>query len=457
MENLPIDAKSLPSRIFHSETEDKIYVGEPGDYKEVGGGGDGLPPSETGKFLVGGATEWEKRRIAGSDLTLSTIPSGNRIPVFATGSQQWVNNGYNSSEAPSAFSIPIRTTTPNSGRLKANNAIESNDLVPLGQLEGMLNADNIDYDNAASGLRAETVQEAVDELSGHIETKADDNTVVKLSGNQTIAGVKTFSSSPIVPTATTTTQAVNKGQMDTALTAYVNADAGNTTGNNFSLDKVVLRNPNTGRTTSITKPNTDSADSDIIMPGFGGGTKVMPISVNGVSAGPSGDINLTLDIDKFISVALGGSSTLLNVNFAAGNPDITGYEEIEIGIQFLGKPETTTDFHITFNSNTNPVYNSTVVDNSGTTTSFTNQSGFRFKYDSENGFYTFKVKNYMQTGIPRIITGSGVEFGDSTTEPKTWTFGGGFHSDANITTLQIKSVDGTTNVPYMRVTVKRIF
>jgi hypothetical protein len=45
MENLPIDTKSLPSRIFYSEEEDKIYVGEPGDYKEVGGG-DFIPNSE---------------------------------------------------------------------------------------------------------------------------------------------------------------------------------------------------------------------------------------------------------------------------------------------------------------------------------------------------------------------------------------------------------------------------
>lgn len=36
MENLPIDTKSLSSRIFYSQEEDKVYVGEPGDYKEVG-------------------------------------------------------------------------------------------------------------------------------------------------------------------------------------------------------------------------------------------------------------------------------------------------------------------------------------------------------------------------------------------------------------------------------------
>ena len=39
---------------------------------------------------------------------------------------------------------------------------------------------------------------------------------VKLSGNQTIAGIKTFSSSPIIPTPTTSTQATTKAYVDGA-------------------------------------------------------------------------------------------------------------------------------------------------------------------------------------------------------------------------------------------------
>ena len=42
---------------------------------------------------------------------------------------------------------------------------------------------------------------------------------VDLTTNQTIAGVKTFSSSPVVPNATTSGQAVNKGQVDAAIIA----------------------------------------------------------------------------------------------------------------------------------------------------------------------------------------------------------------------------------------------
>ena len=41
-----------------------------------------------------------------------------------------------------------------------------------------------------------------------------DGQFVKLTGNETIAGVKTFSSSPIVPTPTTNTQAANKAYVD---------------------------------------------------------------------------------------------------------------------------------------------------------------------------------------------------------------------------------------------------
>jgi len=44
---------------------------------------------------------------------------------------------------------------------------------------------------------------------------------VGLTGDETVAGIKTFSSSPVVPSATTSGQATNKGQMDTALALRV--------------------------------------------------------------------------------------------------------------------------------------------------------------------------------------------------------------------------------------------
>lgn len=47
-----------------------------------------------------------------------------------------------------------------------------------------------------------------------IANKADDSAVVHNSGDETVAGVKTFSSSPIVPTPSSATQAANKDYVD---------------------------------------------------------------------------------------------------------------------------------------------------------------------------------------------------------------------------------------------------
>lgn len=58
------------------------------------------------------------------------------------------------------------------------------------------------------------------EARTNLQVAAEVDTVL-MTGNQTIAGIKTFSSSPVVPTATTSGQAANKGQMDTAVAASV--------------------------------------------------------------------------------------------------------------------------------------------------------------------------------------------------------------------------------------------
>lgn len=77
MENLPIDAISLPSRIFYSETEDKIYVGTPGNYREVKGG----IPELTGDVVsdTNGVTTLEKISSiaeAGKDQIPKVLPDG---------------------------------------------------------------------------------------------------------------------------------------------------------------------------------------------------------------------------------------------------------------------------------------------------------------------------------------------------------------------------------------------
>ena len=52
------------------------------------------------------------------------------------------------------------------------------------------------------------------EVDTKVNAKANDNAVVKLSGNQTIAGVKTFSSPLVIPNGTANNHAVNLGQLN---------------------------------------------------------------------------------------------------------------------------------------------------------------------------------------------------------------------------------------------------
>ena len=84
------------------------------------------------------------------------------------------------------------------------------------QVDDLLDAHNeaseISYDNTVSGIVATNVQDAVDEIKGSVDIL--DSTVVKLTGDQTIEDVKTFMSSPIVPTPTAVNQAVNKQYVD---------------------------------------------------------------------------------------------------------------------------------------------------------------------------------------------------------------------------------------------------
>ena len=50
--------------------------------------------------------------------------------------------------------------------------------------------------------------------SGSLSTKADNTTTVHTTGDQNVTGIKTFASSPLVPTPTTNGQAANKSYVD---------------------------------------------------------------------------------------------------------------------------------------------------------------------------------------------------------------------------------------------------
>lgn len=71
-------------------------------------------------------------------------------------------------------------------------------------------------DTQVSGSAA-IAQSKIANLTADLAAKAADNTVVHLTGAQTVAGVKTFSSSPVVPTPTNPTDAATKAYVDSAV------------------------------------------------------------------------------------------------------------------------------------------------------------------------------------------------------------------------------------------------
>lgn len=128
---------------------------------------------------------------------------------------------------------PVKDTHPNEHNLVGGVVEALQDKVGI---NGDSNTDSFDYklstvtgsEKAASDADVTQVQT---NLTDHENDTANPHSVnktqvglgnvtndeqVALTGDQTVAGVKTFSSSPVVPTPTTGTQAVNKNYVDSA-------------------------------------------------------------------------------------------------------------------------------------------------------------------------------------------------------------------------------------------------
>lgn len=91
-----------------------------------------------------------------------------------------------------------------------NWAVENTKLANMNAntVKGRLSWNGTPQDIAMANLPISTATQSA------LDLKANDNEVVKLSWNQTIAWVKTFSSSPIVPTPTTDMQVATKKYVD---------------------------------------------------------------------------------------------------------------------------------------------------------------------------------------------------------------------------------------------------
>lgn len=108
--------------------------------------------------------------------------------------------------------------------------VTRNDVLPTGGGSGYTGSDAVKLttDQSIDGVKTFTsvpIVTTAPTASGHLvnktyaDTKQNSSTAVNTTSAQSITGVKTFNSSPIVPTATTTTQAANKGNVDNAILA----------------------------------------------------------------------------------------------------------------------------------------------------------------------------------------------------------------------------------------------
>lgn len=117
-------------------------------------------------------------------------PAFTGTPTGVTKAHVGLGNVDNTTDA----NKPVSTAQQTALNLKANAASPAFTGTPTGLTKTHVGLSNVD-NTADTSKPVSTAQAAA------IAAKADDSAVVKLTGNQTVAGVKTFSSAPVVPDA----------------------------------------------------------------------------------------------------------------------------------------------------------------------------------------------------------------------------------------------------------------
>lgn len=166
----------------------------------------------------------------GANSGLATLDSSGKIPssqlspiaitdTFVVGSQAAML-----ALAATTGDVAIRTDTNESYILQGS------DPTQLGDWQELLNSGVVASVNGQDGVVTLTTTNITEgtnlyytegrvSANATVVAKAADSAVVHNTADETVAGVKTFSSSPIVPTPTTGTQAANKTYVDTKATA----------------------------------------------------------------------------------------------------------------------------------------------------------------------------------------------------------------------------------------------
>ena len=173
---------------------------------------------EVGDWTVYNGTSFDK--VDNTDAVSSV--AGRTGNVVLNKNDVGLNNVDNTSDLNKPISTATQTALNTTVKLIGNETIAgiktfSSNIV--GNITG----------NAATATKLETartINGVAFDGSANITVDTSDTTAVKLTGNQTIAGVKTFTSSPIVPTPTTDFQVVTKKYVDDRAQLGTNAYQG---------------------------------------------------------------------------------------------------------------------------------------------------------------------------------------------------------------------------------------
>ena len=142
----------------------------------------------------------------------------NNASASATKASQWADNNYNAEVETGKYSAKHWAT------VAENTVVDLDQMVNLTGNQTIAGVKTFSSNivgnitgNSATATKLQTAR-TINGVSfdGSANITVSDSTAVHLTGNQTIDGVKTFSSSPVVPNPTTDTQAANKAYVDIA-------------------------------------------------------------------------------------------------------------------------------------------------------------------------------------------------------------------------------------------------
>ena len=172
------------------------------------------------------------------------------------------------------------------------------------------------------------VDELKDTLTGSINTKANANATVNLTGNQTIAGVKNFSSPVVVPNGTANTHAVNLSQLNTKANQA-------TTYTKTEVDTRVNAKANANATVNLTGNQTIAGvktfSSPVVVPNGTANTHAVNLAQLNTKANANATVNLTGNQTIAGNKTLSGATTFSGAITSRGANTFSGNNTFNTG------------------------------------------------------------------------------------------------------------------------------